>query len=332
MEETTTLPLARRSGIGRKRDLTRTARSVEPGVAVPGVEVSGEAVSGVAAPGVEEASGAGTRSPRLQSLMSKGRSLGGSLLWNLASLGLAISVWQLICTVFSSDLPTPLSSFRTLVTLLADPWSTDLNNYGIGRQVGASLNRVAIGFTLSALVAIPLGILIAVSPVARKLVDPIVQMLRPVSPLVWFPLSLVAFKAMGGTSSATLFTIFITGVWPTLINTSFGVASLPQDYRTVAKVFHFSRTRFLRKIVLPYSFPHILTGLRLSMGNAWLVIVAAEMLSGGTGIGFFAWDSYNAGSYEKMVVAVMAIGAVGLGIDRGFAALHRRFDYTGGTT
>lgn len=311
MEEVTALPLVRRFGGIRRAAVKRVRRAIE-------------------APAESRQEGA-LETPIARVLKRAGAILSG-LAWNLASLALALGIWQLVCVGISPDLPTPLSTLQTLLALLSDPWSTDLNSYGIGRQVGASMGRVAIGFTLSALVAVPIGILIAVSPVARKLIDPIVQMLRPVSPLVWFPLSLVAFKAMGGTSSATLFTVFITGVWPTLINTAFGVSSLPQDYRTVARVFHFSRTRFLRKIVLPFAFPHILTGLRLSMGNAWLVIVAAEMLSGGTGIGFFAWDSYNAGSYEKMVVAVMAIGAVGLGIDRGFAAIHRRFDYTGGTS
>jgi nitrate/nitrite transport system permease protein len=154
-----------------------------------------------------------------------------------------------------------------------------------------------------------------------------VQVLRPVSPLVWFPLALVAFKNMGGVSSSTLFTIFVTSLWPTLINTAVGVASLPSDYKIVAKVFRFSRARYMRKILLPHTLPYVLTGLRLSMGTAWLVIVAAEMLSGDMGIGFFAWDAYNAGSYEKMIAAVGAIGGVGLALDRGFSALARRFDY-----
>ena len=200
---------------------------------------------------------------------------------------------------------------------------------GIGFQVLASMRRIAIGFTLSAAVAIPAGMLIGVSPTIRKLFDPIVQVLRPVSPLVWFPLALVAFKNIGGVSSSTLFTIFVTSLWPTLINTAVGVSSLPADYRIVAKVFRFSRARYLRKILLPHTLPYVLTGLRLSMGTAWLVIVAAEMLSGDMGIGFFAWDAYNAGSYEKMIAAVAAIGGVGLALDRGFSALSRRFDYQG---
>ena len=145
------------------------------------------------------------------------------------------------------------------------------------------------------LVAIPVGMLIGVSPTIRKLFDPIVQVLRPVSPLVWFPLALVAFKNMGGVSSSTLFTIFVTSLWPTLINTAVGVSSLPADYKIVAKVFRFSRARYLRKILLPHTLPYVLTGLRLSMGTAWLVIVAAEMLSGDMGIGFFAWDCVQRG-------------------------------------
>ena len=265
----------------------------------------------------------------LERIGARAATLGSGLLWNLASLALALSFWQLVCLTVAPDFPTPLASFRELVVLLSDPWSTDMNHPGIGRQVAASLGRVLIGFGLSALVAIPVGIAIGINPVCRKLFDPIVQMLRPVSPLVWFPLSLVAFKTLGGISSATLFTIFVTSLWPTLVNTAFGVSSLPEDYRTVSRVFQFSPFRFLNRVLLPFAFPHILTGLRLSMGNAWLVIVAAEMLSGDTGIGFFAWDSYNAGSYERMIVAVIAIGTVGLAIDRTFAALHDRFDYAG---
>jgi len=248
--------------------------------------------------------------------------LEGSL-WNLGSVAIALAVWELVCLTVSRDFPTPLASARVCVELLGSAFSREAGHLGIGYQVAASLGRIAIGFTLSAAVAIPAGVLIGVSPTCRRLFDPIVQVLRPVSPLVWFPLALVAFKAMGGVSSSTLFTIFITSLWPTLINTSVGVRSLPADYRVVARVFRFSRTRYLRKILLPHTLPFILTGLRLSMGNAWLVIVAAEMLSGDVGIGFFAWDSYNAGSYERMIVAVAAIGLVGLALDRTFNALYR---------
>jgi nitrate/nitrite transport system permease protein len=247
--------------------------------------------------------------------------------WSLGSVAIVLGVWQLVCLTISKDFPTPVASLRVTVELLRNAFAKADGVPGIGFQVLASMRRIAIGFSLSAAVAIPAGILIGVSPTIRKLFDPIVQVLRPVSPLVWFPLALVAFKNLGGVSSSTLFTIFVTSLWPTLINTAVGVGSLPGDYRIVAKVFRFSRARYLRKILLPHTLPYVLTGLRLSMGTAWLVIVAAEMLSGDMGIGFFAWDAYNAGSYEKMIAAVAAIGGVGLGLDRGFNALARRFEY-----
>ena len=249
--------------------------------------------------------------------------------WSLGSVAIALGAWQVVCLTISRDFPTPLASFGVTLELMRNAFTKVDGTPGIGFQVLASMRRIAIGFSLSATVAIPAGILIGVSPTTRKLFDPIVQVLRPVSPLVWFPLALVAFKNLGGVSSSTLFTIFVTSLWPTLINTAVGVSSLPSDYKIVAKVFRFSRARYLRKVLLPHTLPYVLTGLRLSMGTAWLVIVAAEMLSGDTGIGFFAWDSYNAESYERMIVAVIAIGTVGLVIDRTFAALHAHFDYAG---
>ncbi len=251
-----------------------------------------------------------------------------NFVWLLASLTLLAVGWQIVCMTIGKDLPTPLTATATLIEMLKTPFSTDPNNMGIGLQLGASLKRVAIGFSLGAALAIPLGMLMGSSAICKRLFDPIAQILRPVSPLVWFPLSLVTFKAMGGTSTATLFTIFITSLWPTLINTAFGVGSLPEDYRTVARVFQFSSQRYFSKILLPFALPHIVTGLRLSMGTAWLVIVAAEMLSGDMGMGFFAWDSYNAGSYDKMVAAVMLIGMVGLLLDRVFEAALKRVQYT----
>ena len=250
--------------------------------------------------------------------------LGVRLLWNLASIALLLAAWQTLCLTVGRDLPTPLATFRTLSEMLADPFNPDRNSLGIGLQLWESLKRVAVGFGLGSAIAIPLGVLMGSSEIAKRLFNPIAQILRPVSPLVWFPLALVAFKAAGGTATATFFTILITSLWPTIISTAFGVSSLPEDYRTVARVFEFPRDRYIRKILIPHSMPHILTGLRVSMGIAWLVIVATEMLSGGIGIGFFAWDSYNAGSYEKMVAAVVLIGIVGLLLDMVFEGLLRR--------
>jgi nitrate/nitrite transport system permease protein len=247
--------------------------------------------------------------------------------WRLASLAIVLSVWQLVCLTVSHDFPTPMASFRVALTLLRSAFVRVDGTSGIGLQALASMRRITVGFSLSAVVAIPAGVLIGANPTIRRLFDPIVQVLRPVSPLVWFPLALVAFKNLGGVSSSTLFTIFVTSLWPTLINTAVGVSSLPPDYRVVAKVFRFSRWRYLRRVLLPHALPYVLTGLRLSMGTAWLVIVAAEMLSGDMGIGFFAWDAYNAGSYEKMIAAVAVIGGIGLALDRGFEALYRRVDH-----
>ncbi len=250
------------------------------------------------------------------------------MLWSLASLTILLTMWTLVSFTIGQDLPTPLTAFSKLAELLHNPLGTDENGPRIGLQLWASIGRVLTGFALGSIVAVPLGILMGASPICKRLFDPIVQILRPVSPLVWFPLSLVTFKALGGVSTATLFTIFITSLWPTLINTAFGVGSLPDDYKNVARVFQFSKGRYLRRILLPYAIPHILTGLRLSMGIAWLVIVAAEMLSGDMGIGFFAWESYNAGSYDQMVASVVLIGIVGLIIDRVFDRMLKKFDYS----
>ncbi len=223
-------------------------------------------------------------------------------------------------------LPAPAAVFDVLWTLITDPfYNAGPNDKGIGLQLFASLQRVFTGFAIGSVVAIPLGILLGSNRLVYRLVDPVVQILRPVSPLAWFPIGLATFQSAG---NATIFMIFITSLWPTVINTAFGVRSVPITYRQVAQVFHFSRWKYLTKVLLPYSLPHILTGLRLSMGIAWLVIVAGEMLSGGTGIGFFVWDSWNALSLERVMAAILLIGVIGLLLDRGFSFLVNRFSYT----
>ncbi len=208
------------------------------------------------------------------------------------------------------DLPGPLATWDTFWRLVSNPfYDNGPNDKGIGLQLWASLQRVFIGFAAGSAVAIPLGIVIGSSRIAQRLIDPIVQVLKPVSPLAWFPIGLVALPSA---PHAAIFAIFITALWPTVINTAFGVSSIPQAHKDVARVFEFSRWRYLTKIVLPYSLPHIIVGLRLSMGIAWLVIVAAEMLSGGTGIGFYVWDSWNALNIEQILSAILIIGIVGL--------------------
>jgi nitrate/nitrite transport system permease protein len=251
--------------------------------------------------------------------------IGVSAAYTAGGLALLLAIWALLANLAGKDLPGPVPALRELKDLLANPfYDNGPNDKGIGLQLAASLQRVFLGFALGSAVAIPLGVLIgAIGPV-RRLMDPIIQILRPVSPLAWFPIGLAAFQSA---PSATLFVIFITSLWPTIINTAFGVGSVPEDHKNVARVFRFSPWKYLTRVLLPHSLPHIVTGLRLSMGIAWMVIVAAEMLSGGTGIGFFVWDSWNALSLTKVISAILLIGGIGLVLDRSFDAVARRLAY-----
>ncbi|MFC5683212.1 nitrate ABC transporter permease [Flavobacterium sp. MAHUQ-51] len=245
----------------------------------------------------------------------------------LAILGLVIfgGVWELVSSLTEGALPTPIATLAVLYEMLSDPfYDYGPNDKGIGLQLFNSIKTVLLGFFLGSLVAIPIGILMGASTICKQIFYPIVQLLKPVSPLAWFPIGLVVFKDTG---LATIFIVFITSLWSTLINTSFGIASLPQDHKNVAKAFGFSKMRYLTKILIPFSLPHIITGLRLSISVAWLVIVAGEMLSGGAGIGFFVWDSWNALSLEKVISAIIIIGVVGLLFDKLFTYIESKVAY-----
>ncbi len=251
--------------------------------------------------------------------------------WFLISMAILLAIWAVMCATFAKDLPTPYVTGVALFGMLAKPFYVNADGtMGVGNLVFASLGRVFMGFGVASLIAIPLGIVMGLTPWTKKVMDPIAAVMRPVSPLAWFPLCQVIFRVLGDgtTPMAIISTIGICCLWPTLMNTAFGVASLPEDYKTVSKVFQFSTGRFLTKVLLPYSLPHILTGLRLSLGIAWLVIVAAEMLSGSSGIGFSAYDAYNNGRLDEMVSTIIVIGGVGLILDRGFDWLQNRFDHT----
>ena len=244
-----------------------------------------------------------------------------------AGLGLFImgGLWELLSFTTKNALPGPIDTLTVLYEMISDPfYDYGPNDKGIGLQLFNSIKTVLLGFFLGSLVAIPIGILMGASTICKQIFYPIVQLLKPVSPLAWFPIGLVVFKDTG---LATIFIVFITSLWSTLINTSFGVASLPQDHRNVAKAFGFSKKRYLTKILIPYSLPHIITGLRLSISVAWLVIVAGEMLSGGAGIGFFVWDSWNALSLEKVISAIIIIGIVGLLFDKLFTYIESKVAY-----
>jgi len=245
----------------------------------------------------------------------------------LAGIGVLVFIgfWSLLSAYTKEALPGPLATFTVLKEMLSDPfYDYGPNDKGIGLQLFNSIKTVLSGFLLGSLIAIPIGILMGASTICKQIFYPIVQLLKPVSPLAWFPIGLVVFKDTG---MATIFIVFITSLWSTLINTSFGVASIPQDHKNVAKAFGFSKMRYLTKILIPYSLPHIITGLRLSISVAWLVIVAGEMLSGGAGIGFFVWDSWNALSLEKVISAIIIIGIVGLLFDKLFTFIESKVAY-----
>ena len=237
-----------------------------------------------------------------------------------------LGLWHAISLITKGELPTPFATLSVLYDMVRDPfYDYGPNDKGIALQLGSSLLRVFTGFMIGSLLAIPAGIFMGASSIGRKIFYPIVQLLKPVSPLAWFPIGLVAFQSA---SHATIFIIVITSLWPTLINTAFGVSSIPQDHKNVAKAFGFSTWKYITKILVPYSLPHIITGLRLSIGVAWLVIVAGEMLSGGMGIGFFVWDSWNALSLEKVISAILIIGIVGLILDKGFSVLQKKVTFS----
>jgi nitrate/nitrite transport system permease protein len=246
--------------------------------------------------------------------------------WVAAGFGLLLAAWQTVAA-FSTDLPGPAETLPVLWALVRNPfYDNGPNDKGVGLQVLMSLGRVFSGWMIGSLIAVPAGIAMGANRRLAQALNPVVQVLRPVSPLAWYPIGLAAYHSA---ANAVIFAIVITSLWPALINTMFGVASLPRDYQDVARVFRFSRWQYLTRVLLPYSLPYILTGLRLSLGIAWMVIVAGEMLAGGTGIGFFVWDAWNSLSLPKVISAILIIGILGLVLDRCLEWLVRRVSYAG---
>jgi nitrate/nitrite transport system permease protein len=252
---------------------------------------------------------------------SRARAAGAGIGWALVGALAVVLLWQL-ASMRTPDLPTPAETFTRLRELLSEPFvDRGPNDKGIGLQLLTSLRRVGSGFAVATLVGIPLGLAIGTSKRAFAAMNPIVQVLRPVSPLAWFPIWLTVSKDAG---VASILVIFVTALWPTVINTAAAAASVPPEQRDVARVFRFGRLTYLRHVLIPNALPGIVTGMRLSMGIAWMVIVAVEMLSGGAGIGFFVWDQYNAGSLASVTAAILLIGAVGVALDATFQRLNRR--------
>jgi nitrate/nitrite transport system permease protein len=221
--------------------------------------------------------------------------------------------------------PSPVEFARTAWKHLSDPfYDNGPNDKGIAIQLGHSLGRVALGFLLACLVAVPLGFAIGMSPLLRRALDPYIQVLKPISPLAWMPLALYTIK---DSSASGIFVIFICSIWPMLINTAFGVAAVRRDWLNVAATLEVSPQRLAFLVILPAAAPTIVTGMRISMGIAWLVIVAAEMLVGGTGIGYFVWNEWNNLSLSNVIFAITLIGVVGMLLDLLFARLQKAVTY-----
>ena len=224
-----------------------------------------------------------------------------------------------------STFPTPVDVGAKLIEHLSDPfYDRGANDKGIGIQLAWSVSRVALGFGLAALVAVPLGFLIGMSRLIFQALDPFIQVLKPISPLAWMPLALFTLK---DSSVSAVFVIFICSIWPMLINTAFGVASVRKEWIDVSRTLEVSPLRKAFFVILPAAAPTILTGMRISIGIAWLVIVAAEMLVGGTGIGYFVWNEWNNLSISNILVAVFLIGVIGMLLDMCFARMQRAVTY-----
>ncbi|WP_425439537.1 nitrate ABC transporter permease [Pollutimonas bauzanensis] len=238
---------------------------------------------------------------------------------------LLLVVWKII-SLKVAEIPGPEPTLLAAVELFKDPfYDNGPNDVGIGWNILASLGRVALGFALAAAIGIPTGFLIGRVPALNAICSPVISLLRPVSPLAWLPLGLLLFKAA---NPAAIWAIFICSIWPMIINTAEGVRRVPQDYLNVARVLDLSEWKVFTRILLPSVLPYVMTGVRLSIGTAWLVIVAAEMLTGGTGLGFWLWDEWNNLNVQNILIAVLVIGVVGLALDLILLALARRLDHT----
>lgn len=244
----------------------------------------------------------------------------------ILGLLLVIGVWH-VATIKGGAIPSPAKTWDAAALLFADPfYRNGPNDQGIGWNILASLQRVGIGFGIAALVGIPAGFLLGRFALLSSLVNPLISLLRPVSPLAWLPIGLLVFKRA---DPAATWTIFICSIWPMIMNTAQGVQRVPQDYLNVARVLNLSEWKIVTKILFPSVLPYMLTGIRLSIGTAWLVIVAAEMLTGGVGIGFWVWDEWNNLKVEHIIIAIFVIGIVGLILEQALLLLAKRLHTEG---
>jgi nitrate/nitrite transport system permease protein len=242
----------------------------------------------------------------------------------LFGMALLVLVWQIL-SMSNPNFPSPLATWEEAVKLFSDPfYRKGPNDQGIGWNILASLKRVGMGFGLAAAVGIPLGFMIGRFKFMAGMFNPVISLLKPVSPLAWLPIGLLVFKAA---DPAAIWSIFICSIWPMIVNTAAGVQRVPQDYLNVARVLNLSEWKVFTKILLPAVLPYMLTGVRLAIGTAWLVIVAAEMLTGGVGIGFWVWDEWNNLNVPHIIIAIIVIGVVGLVLEQLLVALARSVTY-----
>ena len=243
----------------------------------------------------------------------------------LCGLGLLLGLWSLVAAGSGQSIPGPHETWLQSVEVFSDPfYRNGPNDQGVGWNVLASLQRVAVGFGLAALVGIPAGFAIGRFAFLSRMFNPLISLLRPVSPLAWLPIGLLVFK---GANPAAIWTIFICSIWPMVINTAVGVQRVPQDYMNVARVLNLSEWKIATTILFPAVLPYMLTGVRLAVGTAWLVIVAAEMLTGGVGIGFWVWDEWNNLNVKNIIIAIFVIGIVGLLLEMALVKLATAFTF-----
>src|SRR5437868_6464641 len=250
------------------------------------------------------------------------------LILPLLGAAFVILLWSVSSSTWAKELPSPLKTWEKSKDYVMKPFEKRGEmDQGILRFTWYSLVLVAKGYALALLIGTPIGFMLGLSKNFSKTFDPIIQILRPVSPLAWLPLGLVLFLGAGKQASelGALFTIAVCAMWPTVLNTAVGVRAIPQDYLNVAKVLKLSRAKTLFKVLIPATMPYMFTGFRLSLGIAWLVIVAAEMLTGAPGVGGFLWQEYNALIYEHIILCILTIGIVGFVLDRLMSLVERRF-------
>lgn len=241
------------------------------------------------------------------------------LLLPFVGIGIVLAVWTISSVTWAVNLPSPLKTWEASKEYILDPFAKRGEmDQGILRFTWYSIVLVAKGYTLALLIGTPIGFFLGLSKSFTKTFDPIIQIMRPVSPLAWFPLGLVLFLGAGKEANtlAALFTIAVCAMWPTVLNTAVGVRAVPQDYLNVGRVLKLSRAKMLWKILIPATLPYMFTGFRLSLGIAWLVIVAVEMLIGRPGAGGFLWQEYNSAIYEHIILSIITIGLVGFALDR----------------